>query len=70
MRPATHARIRAVLDIPDRYAIPMVVATGYPAPEAAVEGASKPRRWRYPPDEVVFENSFGVAMEGIKPPFP
>lgn len=59
-----------MLDIPDRYAIPMIVATGYPAPEAAGGEGSKPRRWRYPPEEVVFENSFGVAMEGIDPPFP
>lgn len=62
-------RIRAALDIPDRYAIPMVVATGYPASPPPSEdessAAARPRRWRYPPREVVFDGAFGVGMEGV-----
>ena len=66
-------RVRAALDIPDRYGIPMVVSTGYPAPSKDGEngaGGRSARRWRYPPQEVVFDGSFGVGMAGVDPVVP
>lgn len=67
------SRIRAALDIPDRYGIPVVVATGYPPEDASKEEAEKkkgPQRWRYPPQEVIFDGKFGEGMAGIEPVVP
>lgn len=65
----TQSRVRAALDIPDRYGLPMMVATGYPAspPPPSAGRDAKPKRWRYPPKEVVFDGSFGVGLEGVEP---
>ncbi|CAN0058026.1 unnamed protein product [Ectocarpus fasciculatus] len=69
-------RVRAALDIPDRYGIPMVVPTGYPAPSkpggqgGGGDGGVVARRWRYPPQEVVFDGAFGVGMTGVDPVVP
>ncbi|CAM9184937.1 unnamed protein product [Scytosiphon promiscuus] len=65
-------RVRAALDVPDRYGIPMVVSTGYPAPSQPGEkgGSSPTKRWRYPPQEVVFDGAFGVGMAGVDPVVP
>lgn len=67
--------MRAVLDIPDRYGIPMVVSTGYPAPKETENSGSSgsnvsTKRWRYPPEEVVFDGKFGIGMAGIHPVVP
>ncbi len=70
---AHFCRVRAALDIPDRYGIPIVVSTGYPSPSKDEEdrgGASSTRRWRYPPQEVVFDGAFGVGMAGVEPVVP
>ena len=63
-----------MLDVPDRYGIPMVVCTGYPTPPKAREGegidtggGAVSKRWRYPAEEVVFDGAFGVGMTGIVP---
>ncbi|CBN76229.1 conserved unknown protein [Ectocarpus siliculosus] len=66
-------RVRAALDIPDRYGIPIIVPTGYPAPskpEGQGGGGGVARRWRYPPQEVVFDGTFGVGMTGVDPVVP
>lgn len=73
--PSTCRRVRAALDIPDRYGIPMVVCTGYPAASEPVDnkkqdGRVEGKRWRYPAEEVVFDGAFGVGMTGIDPVFP
>lgn len=63
-------RVRAALDIPDRYGIPMVVSTGYPAPPKHGKdgaGGRSAKRWRYPAEEVVFDGSFGIGMAGVDP---
>ncbi|CAM9705719.1 unnamed protein product [Ascophyllum nodosum] len=63
-------RVRAALDIPDRYSIPMVVCTGYPAEDDKEKGSGgSVKRWRYPAEEVVFDGVFGVGMKGIDPVF-
>ena len=50
-------RLRVYLDVPDRYSLPLVVATGY-APEGDVPRPSP----RLPPEEVFFEDCFGGPM--------
>jgi len=49
-------RVRHVLRIPDRYAIPLAVATGYPHPTED----QQPRTPRLPMEEVCFQDTFGV----------
>ena len=68
-------RVRAVLDVPNRYGIPLVVCTGYPTPSKDGDGESTRgetgvKRWRYPAEEVVFDGAFGVGMAGIDPVVP
>lgn len=48
----------------------MVVCTGYAAAKKDGEGGSSVKRWRYPPEEVVFDGKFGVGMETIEPVVP
>lgn len=62
-------RIQLALRIPaPRYAIPLVVATGYAKPEErakAVAPRSKGRSPRFPPETVVFRECFGTGFKGI-----
>lgn len=51
-------RLKKVLHIPDRYGIPMVVATGYEYSEESNELTP-----RLDLNEVVFQNTFGVPYE-------
>ena len=54
-------RVKELLRIPDRYDVPMAVATGYDF--ASVEGDfSVERTRRLPLEEVCFRDSFGVPM--------
>jgi nitroreductase len=50
-------RVRNALDIPDRYAIPVVVACGYPSPDNA-QSSPKPSP-RLAPEELFFDGKFG-----------
>lgn len=62
-------RIQQVLRIPaPRYGIPLVVATGYAKPEEkakAVKQRGRGRSPRFPPQTVVFRDSFGEGFKGI-----
>ncbi len=62
-------RIQQALRIPaPRYAIPLVVATGYARPEEKAKAEArggKGRSPRFPPETVVFRDSFGKGFEGI-----
>lgn len=63
-------RIQQALRIPaPRYAIPLVVATGYAKPEdkakAAGKRGGKGRSPRFPPETVVFKECFGKGWKGI-----
>lgn len=51
-------RLKEILSIPDRYHIPLVVATGY----AEEQDKEKPLTPRLPLEEVVFEDSFGEPI--------
>ena len=53
-------RLQSLLQIPDRYSIPVVIATGY-----AAEGSIPKRSPRLPPEEVVFEGKFGNPLPGV-----
>lgn len=58
-------RLKEILRVPDRYAIPMVVATGYDYYEAEKKESGKkqsPLSPRLPLEEVVFEESFGEPL--------
>jgi nitroreductase len=50
-------RLKEVLRIPDRYAIPIVIATGYDYENETDESTLTPR---LPLEELVFQDSFGV----------
>jgi nitroreductase len=56
-------RAKEVLRIPDRYGIPMMVATGYDFDEHGTEV----RTPRLPLDEVVFGDTFGAPRTGATP---
>ena len=56
--PQDAERLRAYLDVPDRYSLPLVVSTGY-APADAAPGAPSPR---LPPADVFFGDRFGAAL--------
>lgn len=66
-------RVRAALGIPDRFAVPLMVAVGYEAaavvPAAAAGGggeAAAPRRsLRMPPATVFRRNTFNTPLEGV-----
>lgn len=53
-------RCKEILRIPDRYDIPMVVATGYEYEEA--EEQSDPLTPRFDLNEIVFDNTFGSSL--------
>jgi nitroreductase len=53
-------RLKNILDIPDRYSIPMVAATGYPWTGEAKEESLTPR---LDLEEVVFRDRFGVPWD-------
>jgi nitroreductase len=53
-------RMKEVLDIPDRYSIPMVAATGYEWSQAPKNEVQTPR---LDVDEVVFRDKFGVGWQ-------
>lgn len=57
-------RAKDILRIPDRYVIPMVVATGYDYEEATSENESTPRLRL---EEVAFDNVFGQPCT-LEPP--
>ena len=48
-------RLRAYLDVPPRYSLPLVVATGY-APAGATASETSPR---LPAEDMFFEDRFG-----------
>ncbi|KAG6615075.1 Nitroreductase family [Phytophthora cinnamomi] len=52
------AKVKQVLDIPDRYSIPVVVALGYANPDAK---PAKPSV-RFPSSEVFFDGEFGQSL--------
>lgn len=54
------AGVRDVLEIPDRYKVPIVVALGYPK-----EGAPIFDTARLPPTEVFFDGKFGASSSKI-----
>lgn len=54
------AKVRAVLEIPDRYKVAIVVALGYPK-----EGAPVFDTARLPPTEVFYDGKFGQSSEKI-----
>lgn len=61
-------RIQQALRIPaPRYAIPLVVATGYAKPEEKAKAGEKGkgRSPRFPPETVVFRECFGQGFKGI-----
>lgn len=58
-------RLKHALDIPDRYAIPVVVCLGYPSTTA---GAPKKASTRLAPEEVFFDGKFGGSSEKIFSP--
>ncbi|MEM7518675.1 MAG: nitroreductase family protein, partial [Planctomycetota bacterium] len=51
-------RLRLYLDVPPRYSIPLVVATGYPCPD----DQNRPLSPRFPPEDLFFRDSFGVPF--------
>lgn len=53
-------RLKEVLRIPDRYAIPLVIATGYDYENETDESTLTPR---LPLEELVFQDSFGVPYD-------
>lgn len=54
------ARVRKVLEIPDRYTVPVVTTIGYPK-----EGAQFHTSNRLPSSEVIFESKFGGSSDKI-----
>jgi nitroreductase len=58
-------RVREILRIPDRYGIPMVVATGYKYNDTETDGASSSTSAipRLPLEEVVFTDTFGAPLQ-------
>jgi nitroreductase len=52
-------RVLAALDVPDRYAVVIAIATGY---EDDSKKPSKPS-WRLPADEVMFSDRFGQQFQ-------
>jgi nitroreductase len=55
-------RLRHLLDIPDRYSVPVVIACGYPASEDGedVDGGQQKRQTpRLPLEELFFDGTFG-----------
>lgn len=54
------ARARQALEIPERYAIPVIVAIGYPK-----EGTQSHATPRLPPTEVVFDGKFGRPSDAL-----
>lgn len=54
-------RLRTALDIPDRYAVPVVVALGYPK-EANTPLKQSPR---LPASEIFFDGKFGQSSEAL-----
>jgi nitroreductase len=54
-------RLKEILRIPDRYAIPLVIATGYDYENETDESTLTPR---LPLEELVFQDSFGVPYDG------
>lgn len=64
-------RIMQVLRIPTgRYAIPLVVSTGYELPAVAAAGGGggekkKKKSPRFPPEAVVFKDAYGKPYKGI-----
>ncbi|KAJ8523813.1 hypothetical protein ON010_g17304 [Phytophthora cinnamomi] len=55
----SQAKVKQVLDIPDRYSIPVVVTLGYANPDAK---PAKPSV-RFPSSEVYFDGKFGQSLE-------
>jgi nitroreductase len=55
-------RMKEILDIPDRYSIPMVAATGYEWSETQDEAKTP----RLDLEEVIFRDKFGVAWDMAK----
>lgn len=56
------ARLKAALDIPDRYAVPVVVCCGYPQPEKLRTDSVTPR---LAPTDVFFDGKFGHSSEKL-----
>jgi len=54
------ARLRQILDIPERYAIPVVTCLGFP-----MEGMESRETPRLPPTEVIFDGKFGQSSDRI-----
>lgn len=54
------ARVRQLLEIPERYAIPVVTCLGYPK-----VGAISRETPRLPPTEVIFDGKFGHPSDNI-----
>jgi nitroreductase len=53
-------RLKDILRVPDRYAIPLVIATGYDYEHDTEESTLTPR---LPLEELVFQDSFGVPYD-------
>lgn len=52
--------IRRVIRAPSRYAVPLIVSTGYPHDQK--EGVEPTSHERYPMEEMVYGNTFGTAV--------
>jgi hypothetical protein len=56
-------RVKQILKVPDRYGIPMMVATGY---EYTGQGSNEQQRTpRLDKEEVFFGDTFGEPLEDI-----
>ena len=54
------AKVRATLDIPDYYSVPVIITAGYPVTEELPKATS-----RLPPTEVFFDGKFGASTEAL-----
>jgi nitroreductase len=54
------ALLRRSLEIPERYAIPVIIAVGYPT-----EGPQPHATPRLPPTEVIFDGKFGRPSDSL-----
>lgn len=56
-------RLRSALDIPDRYAVPVVVCLGFPKQEGGA--SSSKQSSRLPPEAIFFDGKFGGSSAKI-----
>jgi len=57
-------RLRLYVDVPDRYSVAVVVATGYEVGDSEETETTAPSP-RFAPGEVFFADTFGVPFDGV-----